>query len=144
MPLIQRAALTALDERAHRQVDEGALPSCSYALALDGEVVHAAAHGEATPDTRYAIFSCTKPIVAAAIWHLLADGRLALAQKVAEVFPEFADDPTHLRMFGAADVRRLLAPFAEVEVRHVAGRLVPLSPRLFANDIAFRAQSAVR
>jgi SAM-dependent methyltransferase len=55
--------------------------------------------------------------------------------------PEFADDPTHLRMFGEADVRRLLAPFAEVEVRHVAGRLVPLSPRLFANDIVFRARS---
>jgi SAM-dependent methyltransferase len=55
--------------------------------------------------------------------------------------PEFADDPTHLRMFGASDVRRLLAPFEDVEVRHVAGRLVPLSPRLFANDIAFRARS---
>ena len=55
--------------------------------------------------------------------------------------PEFADDPTHLRMFGAADVRRLLTPFAEVELRHVAGRLVPLSPRLFGNDIVFRARS---
>ena len=58
--------------------------------------------------------------------------------------PEFADDPTHLRMFGAADVRRLLAPFAEVELRHVAGRLVPLSPRLFGNDIVFRAQTSIR
>jgi SAM-dependent methyltransferase len=58
--------------------------------------------------------------------------------------PEFADDPTHLRMFGAADVRRLLAPFAEVELRHVAGRLVPLSPRLFGNDIVFKAQSPIR
>jgi SAM-dependent methyltransferase len=58
--------------------------------------------------------------------------------------PEFADDPTHLRMFGPADVRRLLAPFADVEVRHVAGRLVPLSPRLFGNDIVFRAQGPTR
>lgn len=58
--------------------------------------------------------------------------------------PEFADDPTHLRMFGEADVRRLLAPFDEVEVRHVAGRLVPLGPRLFANDIVFRGQSPMR
>jgi hypothetical protein len=58
--------------------------------------------------------------------------------------PEFADDPTHLRMFGEADVRRLLAPFGEAEVRHVAGRLVPLGPRLFANDIVFRAQSPIR
>jgi hypothetical protein len=47
-------------------------------------------------------------------------------------------------MFGEGDVRRLLSPFDEVEVRHIAGRLVPLGPRLFANDIAFRAQSASR
>jgi SAM-dependent methyltransferase len=53
--------------------------------------------------------------------------------------PEFADDPTHLRAFAERDVLRLLAPFERPEVRHVAGRLVPLSPRLFGNDIVFRA-----
>lgn len=54
--------------------------------------------------------------------------------------PEFADDPTHLRMFAAADVRRLLAGLDACEVRYVAGRLVPLSPRLFANDLVFRGR----
>ena len=54
--------------------------------------------------------------------------------------PEFADDPTHLRMFAAADVRRLLAGLDGVELRYLAGRLVPLSPRLFANDIVFRGR----
>jgi SAM-dependent methyltransferase len=54
--------------------------------------------------------------------------------------PEFADDPTHLRMFAGDDVRRLLAGFEGVELRYVAGRLTPLSPRLFANDISFRAR----
>jgi len=54
--------------------------------------------------------------------------------------PEFADDPTHLRMFGAADLLRLLSGFEEARVEHVAGRLVPLSPRLFGNDIVFRAR----
>jgi SAM-dependent methyltransferase len=58
--------------------------------------------------------------------------------------PEFADDPTHLRMFGDHDLRRLLASFGELEIRHIAGRLVRLSPRLFGNDIAFRAQSPIR
>jgi len=53
--------------------------------------------------------------------------------------PEFADDPTHLRMFGAADLLRLLAGFEETRIEHVAGKLVLLSPRLFANDIVFRA-----
>lgn len=52
--------------------------------------------------------------------------------------PEFADDPTHLRMFRGDDVLRLLAPLGNVELRYLAGRFVPLGPRLFANDIAFR------
>jgi len=54
--------------------------------------------------------------------------------------PEFADDPTHLHMFSGADVRELLSGFEELELRYVAGRLTPLWPRLFANDIVFRAR----
>jgi SAM-dependent methyltransferase len=53
--------------------------------------------------------------------------------------PEFADDPTHLRAFAGRDVLALLAGFERPELRYVAGRLVPLGPRLFANDIVFRA-----
>ena len=37
-------------------------------------------------------------------------------------------------------MRALLAGFERPELRYVAGRLVPLSPRLFANDIVFRAR----
>jgi len=54
--------------------------------------------------------------------------------------PEFADDPTHLHMFSGADVRELLGGFEEPELRYIAGRLTPLWPRLFANDIVFRAR----
>jgi 2-polyprenyl-3-methyl-5-hydroxy-6-metoxy-1,4-benzoquinol methylase len=46
-------------------------------------------------------------------------------------------DPTHLQMFSAADVRTLLAGFEDPQLHFVAGRLVPLHPRLFANDIVF-------
>jgi 2-polyprenyl-3-methyl-5-hydroxy-6-metoxy-1,4-benzoquinol methylase len=46
-------------------------------------------------------------------------------------------DPTHLQMFSAADVRALLAGFEDPQLHFVAGRLVPLHPRLFANDIVF-------
>ena len=49
------------------------------------------------------------------------------------------DDPTHLHMFSGADVRGLLGGFDGTELRYVAGRLTALSPRLFANDIVFRA-----
>ena len=47
------------------------------------------------------------------------------------------NDPTHLQMFSAADVRALLAGFDDQQLHFVAGRLVPLHPRLFANDIVF-------
>jgi SAM-dependent methyltransferase len=54
--------------------------------------------------------------------------------------PEFADDPTHLHMFSGTDILRLLEGFEDVELRYVAGRLTPLSSRLFANDMVFRAR----
>lgn len=47
------------------------------------------------------------------------------------------DDPTHLQMFSPADVRALLRGFEDPHVHFVAGRLVPLHARLFANDIVF-------
>jgi hypothetical protein len=40
-------------------------------------------------------------------------------------------------MFSAADVRGLLRDFEEPRLHFVAGRLVPLHARLFANDIVF-------
>jgi SAM-dependent methyltransferase len=47
------------------------------------------------------------------------------------------DDPTHLQMFSAADLRTLLAAFDDLRMHFIAGRLVPLHARLFANDIVF-------
>jgi hypothetical protein len=47
------------------------------------------------------------------------------------------NDPTHLQMFSGADVRALLTGFEDPELHFVAGRLVPIYPRLFANDIVF-------
>jgi hypothetical protein len=52
------------------------------------------------------------------------------------------NDPTHLQMFSGADVHALLAGFETPSVHFVAGRLVPLHPRLFANDIVFAGRKA--
>lgn len=49
-------------------------------------------------------------------------------------------DPTHLHMFSPAEVRTLLQPFTDLRLFFLAGRFVFLSPRLFANDIAFAAR----
>ncbi|MFL6031017.1 MAG: methyltransferase domain-containing protein [Gaiellaceae bacterium] len=46
-------------------------------------------------------------------------------------------DPTHLQMFSPSDVQRLLDRFDDRRVHFIAGRLVPLHARLFANDIVF-------
>lgn len=54
--------------------------------------------------------------------------------------PDFAGDPTHLRLYSGDDLRRLLARFEDVELRYFSGRLVAVHPRLFANILAFRAR----
>ncbi len=79
-----------LRTRAQREIDEGLLPSCQIALAKDGEIIHHEAFGEATTDTRYVIFSATKPVVASAAWLLIQDGSLDIRKRVADYIPEFA------------------------------------------------------
>jgi SAM-dependent methyltransferase len=54
------------------------------------------------------------------------------------------NDPTLLRMFRPTDLTEALAGFEQLEVRLIAGRLVRLNERLFANDITFRAQTPAR
>lgn len=49
------------------------------------------------------------------------------------------DDPTHLRMFSPAAMRKLLAGFRDVQLDFVGGRYVRLGARLFARDLVFRA-----
>jgi SAM-dependent methyltransferase len=52
------------------------------------------------------------------------------------------DDPTHLQMFSPDEVRKLLEGFDEPRLHFVAGRLVGLQPRLFANDIVFSGRKS--
>jgi SAM-dependent methyltransferase len=52
------------------------------------------------------------------------------------------NDPTHLQMFAAHDVRALLAGFEDVQLHLIAGRLVPLHAGLFANDIVFSGRKS--
>jgi SAM-dependent methyltransferase len=52
------------------------------------------------------------------------------------------DDPTHLQMFAPHDLRTLLAGFEDVHLHLIAGRLVPLHARLFANDIVFSGRKS--
>ncbi|MEL6984151.1 MAG: serine hydrolase domain-containing protein, partial [Actinomycetota bacterium] len=79
--------------RARREVDEGLLPSAQVALAHDGQVIAEEAFGDASLDTRYCIFSATKPFVASVVWTLMADGVVDVSRPVVDYIPEFAGDP---------------------------------------------------
>src|SRR5437764_4181430 len=83
------SALKAFLARAQQGVDEGITPSCQVVLAKDGEVLLNEALGDATPDTRYVVFSATKGVVAGAVWLLIGEGKLHPDQKVVELFEEF-------------------------------------------------------
>jgi SAM-dependent methyltransferase len=48
-------------------------------------------------------------------------------------------DPTHVHMFTAAEIRALLADFAEVRITLLGGRYRRFHARLLAQDLVFRA-----
>jgi CubicO group peptidase (beta-lactamase class C family) len=89
---VDPTGLAELVTRARREVETGILPSCQLAVARHGRLVAFETLGNATNDTRYVIFSCTKALVASTAWLLLADGRLDPAAKVADLIPEFASN----------------------------------------------------
>ena len=82
--------LDALLTRIRREIDAGALPSCQLAVAKDGRLVAFTTLGDATNDTRYVIYSATKPIISMAALLLVQDGSLDLNTKVADLIPEFS------------------------------------------------------
>jgi len=83
-------AVADLVARARREIDDGLLPSCQLALARHGRLVADVTLGDADPSSRYVIFSCTKGVIAGAVWLLMAEGHLDVDQKVADLVPEFA------------------------------------------------------
>ena len=90
--------LDAVFARARRDVDDGVVPSAQVAVARHGRLAGMRTFGNAiqggierpaTDETLYHIFSCTKAVVAAAVWLLFESGDLRLDERVAEIIPEF-------------------------------------------------------
>ena len=81
---------TELLDAARRDVDRGRVPGCSLAVFRDGEPVLVEAFGDATVDTRFHVYSATKPLVSSAVWVLMGEGVLDVSRPVAEYVPEFA------------------------------------------------------
>ncbi len=77
--------------RIEHAVASGPLPSIQIALARNGRLAFHQTFGDAHNSTRYNIFSCTKPLVASAIWLLMGRGLLDLEHTVSHYIPSFAD-----------------------------------------------------
>jgi CubicO group peptidase (beta-lactamase class C family) len=78
--------------RAQREVNDGLLPSCQIALAVDGKVEVFETFGSETDESRYVIFSATKAFVAGAVWVLIGEGKVDVGKRVADYIPEFASN----------------------------------------------------
>ena len=87
---LDAGAVQDLVGRVEHAIDKGPLPSVQIALARHGRLALFQTFGAAGCDTRYSIFSCTKPLVAAAIWQLMGRGMIAIERPVADYIPAFA------------------------------------------------------
>jgi CubicO group peptidase (beta-lactamase class C family) len=89
---IDEEALAGLVARVQREIDEGHIPSAQLAFARDGELVEWLTLGDAAPESRYVIFSSTKPVVASVIWMLMGEGAIDVSSRVSDLIPEFASN----------------------------------------------------
>ena len=99
---VDPSRLEALFARVEKEVREGLLPSAQVAVARQGRIAGMRSFGSvshegraaapAGDETLYVVFSATKAITSAAAWLLLQEGKLDLAERVAEVVPEFGTE----------------------------------------------------
>ena len=84
---IDDVQIAKLFERTRREVDDGLLPSVQVAVGNEGEIVAEEVFGDASLNTRYCIFSATKPFVASAVWTLMNEGLIDVDEKVVTYIP---------------------------------------------------------
>ena len=89
---VDRERLESLRGRVRHAVDKGPLPSVQMALARRGKLVLFETFGAADNDTRYTIYSCTKPVVASALWKLMGQGLIDITRNVADYLPPFGEN----------------------------------------------------
>jgi CubicO group peptidase (beta-lactamase class C family) len=119
------ARLTRLDRRLARWVDDGQLPGFLVTVARHGKLVHVGRHGSRNveeglpvePDTRWRIFSMTKPVTSVAAMMLYEEGAFELNDPISKWLPEFAE--TRVYVAGSA-MKPVTAPQVEpIRVRHL-------------------------
>jgi CubicO group peptidase (beta-lactamase class C family) len=90
--------LERLDQRLTRWVDDGQLPGFLVTVARHGRLAHVGRYGlrdveeglPVEPDTRWRIYSMTKPVTSVAAMSLYEEGAFELGDPVSKWLPEFA------------------------------------------------------
>jgi CubicO group peptidase (beta-lactamase class C family) len=82
-------ALEALLAGARQQCELAGLNSCQLAVARNGQVGFFATVGDASQHSTYAIYSVSKPLLAAAFWLLMAQHEVDVSRPVVDFIPEF-------------------------------------------------------
>ncbi len=82
-------ALQALVDNTRRQCELGGLNSCQISVARQGQLGLFATIGEARQGSYYAIYSLGKPVLASALWLLMAEQAIDVSRPVVEFIPEF-------------------------------------------------------
>ena len=119
------ARLARLDRRLARWVDEGQLPGFLVTVARHGELVHVGRYGHrdveaglpVTDDTRWRIYSMTKPVTSVAAMSLYEEGAFQLTDPISQWLPEFAE--TRVYTAGSAQ-KPVTVPLMEpIRVHHL-------------------------
>jgi CubicO group peptidase (beta-lactamase class C family) len=98
------ARLQRLDRRLAQWVDQGALPGFLVTVARHGKLVHVGRHGHrdveaarpVTDDTRWRIYSMTKPVTSVAAMSLYEEGAFELNDPISRWLPEWADTQVYV------------------------------------------------
>jgi len=117
--------LERIDRRLARWVDSGQLPGFLVTVSRHGRLAHVGRYGmrdvenrlPVEDDTRWRIFSMTKPITSVAAMMLYEEGAFELSDPIATWLPEFAES----RVYVAGSAQKpVTAPLMEpIRVRHL-------------------------
>ncbi|MEJ2863107.1 serine hydrolase domain-containing protein [Actinomycetospora flava] len=119
------ARLARIDDHFARYVDDGRLAGWHAVVARDGKVVHSSTVGQrdaeaglpVTDDTRWRIYSMTKPITSVAALMLWERGALELTDPISRWLPEFAEPRVYVK--GSSGKPLLEAATEPIRVWHL-------------------------
>ena len=117
--------LQRIDRRLARWVDDGQLPGFLVTVARHGKLVHVGRYGHrdveagrpVTDETRWRIYSMTKPVTSVAAMSLYEEGAFQLTDPISQWLPEFAET----RVYAAGPAQKpLTVPLMEpIRVHHL-------------------------